>query len=104
MIHPSGLKFNHFQFTLTESNELQPAGFRHFCCLRKGIAEGYYREDLDIELSSIFHSVQISSSYENIITHIPKISKKRLTDFYIDMIVRLITNEKGLKYIEEKIK
>lgn len=72
--------------------------------LRKGIAEGYYREDLDIELSSIFHSVQISSSYENIITHIPKISKKRLTDFYIDMIVRLITNEKGLKYIEEKIK
>ena len=72
--------------------------------LRKGIAEGYYREDLDVELSSIFHAVQISSSYENMISLIPKISKKRLTDFYINMIVRLITNEKGLKYIEEKIK
>ncbi len=72
--------------------------------LRQGIAEGYYREDLDIELSSIFHAVQLKNSYKDISDHIPKISLKRLNDFYIDVIVRLITNEKGLKYIEEQIK
>jgi AcrR family transcriptional regulator len=72
--------------------------------LRQGIAEGYYREDLDIELSSIFHAIQLKNANKDIAAHIPKISLKRLNDFYIDVIVRLITNEKGLKYVEEQIK
>lgn len=72
--------------------------------LRQGIAEGYYREDLDIELSSIFHAVQLKNSYKDIAAHIPKISMRRINDFYIDVVVRLITNEKGLKYVEEQIK
>ncbi|NLO70278.1 MAG: TetR/AcrR family transcriptional regulator [Porphyromonadaceae bacterium] len=71
--------------------------------LRQGIEEGYYREDLDIELSSIFHAVQLKNSYRDIAAHNPKISMRRLNDFYIDVIVRLITNEKGLKYVEEQI-
>ena len=72
--------------------------------LRQGIAEGFYREDLDIELSSYFHAIIIGYSYNEILKHNPKISKKRMTDFYINVMVRLITNEKGLKYVEENIK
>jgi len=32
-----------------------------------------------------------------------KFSLKRITDFFIDMIIRLIANEKGMKYIEENL-
>ncbi len=71
--------------------------------LRQGIEEGYYREDLDIELSAIYHVVQLSNSYRDILNHSPKIPVKRIKEFYIDMIVRLITNEKGLKYVQEQI-
>ena len=71
--------------------------------LRQGIEEGYYREDLDIELSAIYHVAQLSNSYRDILNHSPKIPVKRITEFYIDMIVRLITNEKGLKYVQEQI-
>ena len=71
--------------------------------LRQGIEEGFYRQDLDIELSSMFHAVQLNNSYKDILNHHPKIPVKRMNDFYIDMIVRLITNEKGLKYVEEQI-
>ncbi len=71
--------------------------------LRQGIAEGYYREDLDVELSSIYHVIQLNNSYKDILNHSPKIPVKRITEFYVDMIVRLITNEKGLKYVEEQI-
>ncbi len=30
-----------------------------------------------------------------------KFSKKRVLDFFIDLIIHLIANEKGLKYLEE---
>jgi len=72
--------------------------------LRQGISEGFYREDLDVELSSIFYAVQLKNSYKNILAIEPKITKKRLTDFYIDVTIRLITNEKGLKYVEDQLK
>ena len=63
--------------------------------LRQGIAEGYYREDLDIEMGAIFHAVQLSSMKATL-EMCPKMSYKRLTEFYIDVLVRLITNEKRL--------
>lgn len=71
--------------------------------LRQGIAEGYYREDVDIEMGSIFHAVQLSSM-KSTMEMFPKTSYKRLTEFYIDVLVRLITNEKGLQYVHERIK
>ncbi len=71
--------------------------------LRQGIAEGYYREDVDIEMGSIFHAVQLSSMKVTM-EMFPKTSFKRLTGFYIDVLVRLITNEKGLQYVHERIK
>lgn len=72
--------------------------------LRQGIEEGYYRQDLDIELISLFHSIQIQYSFEEMRKISPKINRKRLTDFFIDLVVTLITNENGLKYINENNK
>lgn len=71
--------------------------------LRQGIAEGYYREDMDIEMGSIFHAVTLNNM-KTTLELFPKLSFKRLTEFYIEIIVRLITNEKGLKYVQEHTK
>ena len=70
--------------------------------IKQGIAEGYYRENLDIELLSFFHTVQIRNTFEMMMQMQLKFSLKRITDFFIDMIIRLVANEKGLKYIERK--
>lgn len=72
--------------------------------IRQGIAEGYYREDLDVELVSMFHALQIKNSFKEMRQSMPKIPLKRLNDFYIDIVVRLIANDKGLQYIEDHIR
>lgn len=69
--------------------------------LKQGIAEGYYRENLDIELISLFHSIQIKNTFELMEQSSKKYTKKRLVDFFLDLMVHLIANEKGLKYLEE---
>ena len=69
--------------------------------LQQGIKEGYYREDLDIELLSLFHTIQIKNSFELMEQSPKKYSKKRLLDFFIDLMLHLIANEKGLRYLEE---
>ncbi len=69
--------------------------------LRQGIEEGYYRKNLDIELASFFHSVQMRTTFEMMQENQKKYSKKRMMDFYIDLIIHLIANETGLKYLEE---
>lgn len=69
--------------------------------LKQGIEEGYYRSNLDIELASFFHSVQMKTTFEMMQEHQKKYSKKRMMDFYIDLIIHLIANENGLKYLEE---
>jgi len=69
--------------------------------LIQGIDEGYYRKDLDIELASFFHSVQMKTTFEMMQENQKKIAKKRMMDFYIDLIIHLIANEQGLKYLEE---
>jgi AcrR family transcriptional regulator len=71
--------------------------------IKQGIAEGYYRENLDIEMLSFFHTVQIRNTFEMMMQSQTKFTLKRITDFFIDMIVRLIANEEGLKYIEENL-
>ncbi len=68
--------------------------------LRQGIAEGFYRDDLDVELISLFHSIQIKNTFEAM-QQAKKYSKKRLVEFFIDLMIHLIANEKGLKYMKE---
>jgi AcrR family transcriptional regulator len=69
--------------------------------LRQGITEGYYREDLDVEMISFFHSIQIKNIFIEMNQDSKKYPKKRLIDFFIDLMIHLIANEKGLKYMEE---
>ncbi|OJV45167.1 MAG: hypothetical protein BGO29_06130 [Bacteroidales bacterium 36-12] len=72
--------------------------------ITQGIQEGYYRTNLDIELLSYFHSIQIKNTFETMMHESPKkYTLKRLTDFFIDMIIHLIANEKGLKFISENL-
>ncbi len=90
---------------INETHELQKrericAGFERN--LRQGIAEGFYRDDLDVELISFFHSIQIKNTFEEMNQDAKKYSKKRLIDFFIDLMIHLIANEKGLKYMEEQ--
>ena len=72
--------------------------------LRQGIEEGFYRPDLDVEMSAIFHAIVMKTTFKELKNVFPKITMRRLNDFYIDLIVRLIANDAGLKYIESHIK
>ncbi|MDD3195501.1 MAG: TetR/AcrR family transcriptional regulator [Paludibacter sp.] len=69
--------------------------------IQRGIAEGFYRSDIDVELLSYFHSVQMRYTFDSVMENQKGISLKRVVDFFIDMMVHLITSETGLKYLEE---
>jgi len=69
--------------------------------LKQGIAEGFYRDDLDVELISLFHSIQIKNNFELMQQSPKKYTKKRLIEFFIDLMIHLIANEKGLQYMKE---
>lgn len=69
--------------------------------MKQGIAEGFYRENLDVELLSFFHSVQMSNSMELMENAQKKYTKKRLLDFFIDLMIHAIATEKGLDYMKE---
>lgn len=70
--------------------------------LQQGIAEGYYRTDLDVELYAFY----FSHSFRHFIKETESqmtVSKKRLVQFFIDLMARAITNEKGWEYVEKNI-
>jgi len=81
------------------SRQIMRSGFERF--LRQGIEEGYFREDLDVEMIAFFHSLQVKKTFEQMTQDPKKYSKKRILDFFIDLMIHLIANEKGLKYMEE---
>jgi AcrR family transcriptional regulator len=69
-----------------------------------GIEEGFYREDLDVEVLSAYHFLHIKDTDKNCKSNedwTQKFSKKRITDFFVDMFIRFIVNEKGMRYFEE---
>ncbi len=81
------------------SRQEMRAGFQKF--LLQGIEEGYFRQDLDVELIAFFHALQVKKTFDLMSQDPKKYSKKRLLDFFIDLMIHLIANEKGLKYVEE---
>lgn len=81
------------------SREEIRVGFESF--LNQGIAEGYFREDLDIEMIALFHSVQLKYMINQMAQFPQKYSRKRIYDFFIDLMIHLIANEKGLQYLAE---
>ncbi|MDD4994282.1 MAG: TetR/AcrR family transcriptional regulator [Paludibacter sp.] len=82
-----------------DSRQIMRDGFERF--LKQGIEEGYFREDVDVELIAFFHSLQVKKTFEQMAQDPKKYSKKRLIDFFVDLMIHLIANEKGLKYVEE---
>ena len=71
--------------------------------IRQGIAEGYYRDDLDVELLLAYNLLY---AHSNGIKEIEKMlgrtfSKKRIVQFFNDMFIHIIVNERGMKYFEE---
>jgi len=89
-----------FEKHMAQNSEIIRQGFQ--LNLKQGIEEGYYRDNLDVELISLFHSVQIKNTFELMQQANKKYTKKRLIDFFIDLMIHLIANEKGLKYMEEQ--
>jgi len=69
--------------------------------LKQGIEQGYYRDDMDVELVSLFHTVQMKNSFELMQQSQKKYTKKRLLDFFIDLMIPVIANEKGMAYMKE---
>jgi AcrR family transcriptional regulator len=68
--------------------------------LRRGIEEGFYRNDLNIDITAMFFSVQIPHIFQ-VMETTKKYSKKILLDFFIDLLLHLIISEKGKIYIGE---
>jgi len=89
-----------FEKHLLKNNEVIRQGFE--INLRQGIAEGYYREDLDIELISLFHSLQIKNTFELMQQSPKKYPKKRIIEFFLDLMIHMIANEKGLQYLRDQ--
>jgi TetR/AcrR family transcriptional regulator, cholesterol catabolism regulator len=81
------------------TREEMRGGFERF--LNQGIEEGYFREDLDVEMIALFHSLQMKKTFEQMSQDPKKYSKKRIFEFFTDLMIHLIANEKGLKYMDE---
>jgi len=86
------------RYMVKKSNEMR-IGFE--LNLQQGISEGYYRDDLDVELVSLFHSLQIKNTFHLMEQSPKKYGKKRVAEFFIDLMIHLIANEKGLQYMKE---
>lgn len=69
--------------------------------MEQGIREGFYREDMDIELIAVFHTTLINCSQDKIQEKTQKYSKKRMVEFYLDMMIHMIANQEGLRYFYE---
>ncbi|MFA6581899.1 MAG: TetR/AcrR family transcriptional regulator, partial [Paludibacter sp.] len=51
-----------FEKHMAQNSEVIRLGFQQN--LKQGIEEGYYRDDLDVELISLFHSIQIRNTFD----------------------------------------
>ena len=66
--------------------------------LRTGIEQGMYREDLNIEATAVL----LANLIHNVLKDLMQVSMNtaQRVDFVLDMIVRMICNEKGLEYYQ----
>lgn len=69
--------------------------------LRTGIEQGMYREDLNIEATAVL----LANLIPNVLKDLMQVSMNtaQRVDFVLDMIVRMICNEKGLEYYQYTI-
>ncbi len=63
--------------------------------IERGIDEGIFRKEIDVDLMALFLTIQ----FQSIISTLKKGSKfQTVFDFMVDVYIRLVSNEKGLKY------
>ena len=75
--------------------------FDHFCRgLRKGIEEGYFRNDLNVEATVVLmHSHTMTTITD--LRNYTKMSPTEITIFIADSFLRLITSAKGWEYYQQ---
>ncbi len=66
--------------------------------LRTGIEQGMYREDLNVEATAVLLANLVSNVLKDLM-QVPMNTVQRV-DFLLDMLVRMICNEKGLEYYQ----
>lgn len=71
--------------------------------LTKGISEGYYRKDIDIDFISRFFLTTITSIKNTEYTEINTFNKSYATNQFFELYFRSIVTEKGLKSLEQII-
>ena len=72
--------------------------------MKKGIKEGLYRRDMDIEIIAKLHVSRIENMYDNeIFTNEELISTKVFNEIFIYHL-RGIANVTGIKFLERKLK
>ena len=66
--------------------------------LRTGMEQGMYREDLNVEATAVLLANLIPSVLKDLMQ--VSMNTVQRVDFMLDMIVRMICNEKGLEYYQ----
>lgn len=75
--------------------------FDHFCRgLRKGIEEGYFRDDLNVEATVVLMHSHILTTITDLRNY-TKMSPTEITIFIADSFLRLITSAKGWEYYQQ---
>ena len=73
----------------------------HFCRgLRKGIEEGYFRDDLNVEATVVLMHSHILTTITDLRNY-TKMSPTEITIFIADSFLRLITSAKGWEYYQQ---
>jgi len=68
--------------------------------IKKGIEEGIFRDNLDVEMTAQF----LSTQFRSLLNSSKETSKRKFQsvfEFMIDVYIRIVTNEKGLNYYKE---
>jgi len=86
-----------YQQHLDMMREIQYEAMKKF--IQRGLDEGIFRQDLDIDMTALF----IASQFGSFRTFIREKNKKRkdllqMFYFFRDMMIRILTNEKGMDY------
>ena len=80
---------------------MRQAMFDHFCRgLRKGIEEGYFRDDLNVEATVVLMHSHILTTITDLRNY-TKMSPTEITIFIADSFLRLITSAKGWEYYQQ---
>ena len=87
-----------FQRHVERMREIQYEGMKNF--INKGVNEGVFRQDLDMDLAALF----FASQFGNLKTFVQVKTRRdifRVFCFFRDVLIRILANEKGMDYYLE---